>query len=177
MPADFSAAPSMEPKPTLPEPGPGDIGCVSIKGDVGFLIRLGQACLGLGFRNIEHCFVHLGVGRIVEAEPGGAREANLDEYDGRTIVWVRCPDEHRDAVAAAARGLIGTPYAGLDYVAIAAHRFHIPGFKRIALSTSSMICSTLSVIAARRGGWRLLIPTPAGYVVPDMVAALADPPA
>ena len=159
------------------EPGLGDIGCTTIKGDVGFLIRVGQFLLGDGFRNVEHAFTYVGDGQIVEAEPGGARLADLTEYDARTIVWVRCPDENRAAVAAAAKALIDTPYSGLDYVAIAAHRFHIPGLKRIALSTSSMICSQLSTVAARRGGWPLLVPKPAGYVVPDDLAALAEPPA
>lgn len=159
------------------DPGFGDIGCTTIKGDVGWLIRLGQWLNGDGYRNIEHCFVHVGNSQIVEAEPGGARLAPLTEYDAREIVWVRCPEAHRQAVAAAARNLIGTPYSALDYVAIAAHRFHIPGLKRVALSTASMICSTLAVVAARRGGWPLLTPTPAGYIVPDMLAALAEPPA
>lgn len=177
MPADTSAAPSTEPRQATAEPGVGDIGVTQIRGDVGFLIRLGQLINGSGWADFEHAFTYVGDGRIVEAEPGGAREADLSEYDARTVVWVRCPDECRDAVAAAARGLIGTPYSGLDYVAIAAHRFHIPGFKRVALSTSSMICSTLTVIAARRGGWPLLMPTPAGYVVPDDLARRAEPPA
>jgi hypothetical protein len=159
------------------EPQAGDVGCTTIRGDVGFLIRIGQACLGLGWRNTEHCFVYVGDGQIVEAEPGGARLAGLDEYDARTIVWVRCPDANRQAVAAAAKELIGTPYSSADYFAIAAHRFHIPGFKRVAERTTSMICSTLATVAARRGGWPLLVPALAGYVVPDMVAALAEPPA
>lgn len=159
------------------EPSLGDIGCTTIKGDVGWLIRVGQWLNGDGFANIEHCFVYVGGGEIVEAEPGGAHLAPLAEYDAREIVWVRCPEAHRQAVAAAARNLIGTPYSALDYVAIAAHRLHIPGLKRVALSTASMICSTLAVVAARRGAWALLAPTPAGYIVPDALAALADPPA
>lgn len=159
------------------EPQPGDIGCTTIRGDVGFLIRIGQACLGLGWRNTEHCFVYVGDGQIVEAEPGGARLAPLTEYDPATIVWVRCPEANRRAVAEAAHSLLETPYSAADYFAIAAHRFHIPGLKRIALSTASMICSTLAVVAARRGGWQLLMPQIAGYIVPDMIAALAEPPA
>lgn len=159
------------------EPGLGDIGVTQIRGDVGFLIRLGQLLNGSGWANFEHAFCYVGNGQIVEAEPGGARAAELDEYDARTIVWVRCPDERRTAVAAAARGLIGTPYSIADYIAIAARRFHIPGLRHIALRTSSMICSTLAVIAARRGGWPLLMPQPAGYVVPDDLARQADPPA
>lgn len=155
----------------------GDIGCTQIRGDVGFLIRLGQACLGLGWRNTEHCFVFVGDGQIVEAEPGGARLAPLSEYDPRTIAWVRCPEPNREAVATQAKALIGTPYSAADFFAIAAHRFHVPGLKHIAMRTTSMICSALATVAARRGGWPLLTPTLAGYVVPDMIAALAEPPA
>jgi hypothetical protein len=159
------------------EPQQGDIGCVTIRGDVGQLIRIGEFMLGCGYRNVEHAFTYVGDGQIVEAEPGGARLADLGEYDPRTVVWVRCPDGHRQAVAQAARALIGTPYSAADYFALAAHRFHIPGMRRIALSTGSMICSQLATVAARRGGWPLLMPKPAGYVVPDDLAALAEPPA
>lgn len=161
------------------EPQPGDIGCTSIRGDVGFLIRLGQWLNGNGWRNTEHAFVYVGTGRIVEAEPGGARLADLSEYDARTVVWVRCPDAHRDTVVQAARNLLGTPYGFADYLALAAHRFHlpIPGIKRFANDTSTLICSQLAVVAARRGGWDLLEPKPAGFIVPDDLAALAEPPA
>jgi uncharacterized protein YycO len=161
------------------EPNPGDIGCVSIPGDVGFLIRLGQACLGLGFRNVEHCFVYVGDGQIVEAEPGGARLADLAEYDARETVWVRCPEQHRETVAEAARALIGTPYGFADYAALALHRFHIPipGLARYCNSDRSLICSQLAVVAARRGGWPLLMSKPAGYVVPADLAKLTEPPA
>lgn len=168
----------------LTEPQPGDLGCVSIKGDVGWLIRLGQFLCLVNWRpwtwrqlwkraRSEHVFVYVGNGQIVEAEPRGARLWNLSEYADRPIVWVRCPDQYRAAVATAAMALLETPYGWEDYVALAAHRFGIPILRRVALSTSSMICSTLGVVAARRGGWQLLTPTPAGYVRPDEVAALA----
>lgn len=160
--------------PTV-EPGVGDIGCVAIKGDVGWLIALGEKLCGDRFSQYQHAFVVVAPGRIVEAEPNGAREADLSEYDGRTIAWVECPDEHRDTVAAAAKALISTPYSPADYFAIAAHRFHIPGFKRIALGTSAMICSQLATVAARRGGWPILGTEPAGYVTPADLAVLAEP--
>lgn len=167
------------------EPDIGDLGCVNVKGDVGWLIRIAQFLNKVNWKlwtwaklwkqaRSEHVVVYVGDGNVVEAEPGGARLAKLSEYDGRPILWVRCPDQHSQAVAAAAMALIETPYGWLDYAALAARRFHIPILKRVALSTSSMICSTLGVVAARRGGWGLLLQTPAGYIDPADVAALAE---
>jgi hypothetical protein len=159
------------------EPEPGDVGCTQIVGDVGRLIRLGEILNGSGFANIEHAFTYVGNGQIVEAEPGGARVADLTEYDARTVVWVRCPDQYRQAVAQAALYLVGTPYGFWDYAALAAHRFRlpIPGLAKFVNGTSSMICSQLAVVAARRGGWDLLEPTPAGYITPAGLAKLAAP--
>lgn len=163
----------------MSEPLPGDIGCTSIEGDVGWLIRLGERLNGDRFAQYQHAFVSIGGGQIVEAEPGGARIADLAEYDARTVVWVRCPDEHRQAVADAAKALVGRPYGFLDYLVIALHRFHVPfpGVRRFAESDKTIICSELGVLAARRGGWALLEPTPAGFVTPAELAALAEPPA
>jgi cell wall-associated NlpC family hydrolase len=137
------------------QPQPGDIGLTQITGDVGRLIRLGQWLNGDGFADWEHCFVSIGNGQIVEAEPGGARIAELTEYDGRNVVWLRCPAEHRQAVADAARGLVGTPYSFLDYLALALGRFHIPvpGLRR--LIGRHRICSALADAAAQAGDWTL----------------------
>lgn len=163
------------------EPQAGDLGCVSIKGDIGWLIKLGERLNGDKFAQFQHAFVALGGGQIVEAEPGGARIADLSEYDARTIVWVRCPDPYRRGVADAARQFaeqkIG--YSFLDYAAIAAHRIHlpIPGLRRYIASTKHMLCSQLDVEAARRGGWGILQPDWPGYVTPAEIAALAEPPA
>lgn len=161
-------------------PQPGDIGCTQIRGDVGRLIRLGQWLNGDGFANYEHCFVYLGNGQIIEAEPGGARIADLTEYDARAIAWVRCPDEHRQAVAAAARSLEGTKYSALDYFALALHRFHIPapGLRRFIQSSGHLICSQFADRAARIGGWNLFRDGRwDGFVDPAEIAALAEPPA
>lgn len=151
------------------DPQPGDIGLVPIVGNVGLAIRIGQWLNGSGFANYEHAFVFVGQNRIVEAEPDGAREVSLDEYDSRTIAWLRCPNQYRAAVAQQAQTFVGTPYGFLDYAVIAAHRIHlpIPGLKRRANSTNSMICSQLAVEAARRGGWDLLGTKPSGFITPD----------
>lgn len=151
------------------EPLPGDIGLVQIRGDVGRLIRLGQWMLGDGFANYEHCFTFVGDGKIVEAEPGGARLSDLSEYDGRDIVWLRCPDDYRLGVASAARSLVGTPYSFADYLALALHRFHIPApnLRRFIADSHHLICSSLADLAAKRGGWTLFDDGRwEGYIVP-----------
>lgn len=165
-------------------PGLGSLGCVSIAGDVGWLIRIAQFLNKVNWKpwtwrklwklaRSEHVVIYVGNGDIVEAEPGGARLAPLSEYDGHPIIWLQCPPEHGEAVAAAAMALIETPYGWADYLAFAARRLHLPLFKRVALSTGSMVCSTLGVVAARRGGWGLMLPTPAGYIDPEDIAAFA----
>ena len=159
------------------EPQLGDIACTQINGDDGRLIALGEWLNGDRFSEFQHAFVYIGNNEIVEAEPGGARIGNLAEYDSRTTVWVRCPEQYREAVAAAAKELLGVGYSALDYFALAAHRLHlpIPGLNRLVLGEKRMICSQLSVTAARRGGWDLLAPEPAGYVTPAELAKLAEP--
>jgi len=141
-------------------PRPGDIGLVNIKGHVGRLIRLGQALNGDGFADFQHAYVVISGGvepSIVEAEPGGARLAPLSQYDGRKSVFLRCPDEFRDAVSAAAISLLGTPYSFADYVSLAARRLHIPAphLRQFIKDSGHQICSQLADFAAMRGGWTL----------------------
>lgn len=157
-------------------PGPGDIGLVRIPGAGGFLIRVGQFLLGSGFADVEHAFVYLGGGDLVEAEPGGARIRPLSEYDGTRVMWLRCPDECREAVAAAAAGMVGVGYSWLDYWAIAAHRLHlpVPGLRSYIGSTGHEMCSALADEAARRGGWHLLSGVWPGYVTPGALRKLAE---
>lgn len=146
-------------------PRPGDIGLTSISGHVGRLIRLGQWLNGTGFSTYEHAFVvvsELGgypphVLGLIEAEPGGARCALLSEYDDRDVVYLRCPDEHRNSVEDAAIGLLGTPYSFADYASLALRRLHVPAphLRAFIRSSGHMICSQLADRAASLGGWHL----------------------
>lgn len=164
---------------TVPQPMPGDFAVTTVKGQVGFLISLGERLLGSRWGHWDHAFVYVGDGQLVEAEPGGARLAGLDEYQGRPLLWstgrVELTDEQRASIVAAARARIGTPYSALDYLAIAAHRFHlpIPGLRKYIASTGHEICSALvdrvyadaGVHLYADGRWE-------GYVTPADLAAL-----
>lgn len=128
-------------------PLPGDFGLTSIPGPVGWLIRLGQMLAGAGAVDIEHAFLYVGDGRIIEAAPGGAVETDLAEYADRPVRWstgrIELTDAQRTAIVAAARASIGTPYSFVDYLAIAAHRFHLPlpGLRAYVASSGHRICS------------------------------------
>lgn len=158
-------------------PQSGDIGLTQIHGKVGLGIRLGQWLIGEGFADYEHAFVYVGGGRIVEAEPGGARQSLLDRYDSDTVEWLRCPAGLRAAMATAALGYLGTPYSFLDYAAIALHRVRIPapGLKRYIASTGHQICSQLADQAAADADWRLFADGRwPGYVTPASLRRLVE---
>lgn len=131
---------------------PGDFGLVSIKGGVGFLIRLGQWLNGDGFFNYEHAFVYVGEGKIVEAMPGGALLSDLSEYDGRDIMWssglIPLTDTQRNTIVQRALSQVGTPYSFLDYLAIALYRLHIkhPGVAKRVEDSKHLICSQLVAV-------------------------------
>lgn len=160
---------------TVQAPGPGDIGLVKIRGAEGRWIRVGQWLNGDGYADFEHAFVVVSPTHLVEAEPAGAREVPLSEYAWARVVWLRCPDRYRAAVAQTAQTFVGTPYGFLDYLALAAHRFRlpVPGLRAFIGDTRSMICSQLAVEAARRGGWDLFPGEWDGYVTPGMLYELA----
>jgi hypothetical protein len=160
---------------TAAEPQMGDIGLTQIHGEVGRLIRLGQWLNGDGFADVEHAFTYIGRGEIVEAEPGGARRAQLAEYSADTVTWLRCPERHRAAVANAAIALIGTGYSAADYFALAAHRLHlpIPWLRWYIRRSKRLICSALADRAASLGGWHLFTGVWEGYVTPGALLELA----
>ena len=139
-------------------PKPGDFGLVSIKGGVGFLIRVGQFLIGDGFRDYEHAFIYVGDGKIVEAEPGGALISDLAEYDGRSIIWstdlIPLTDEQRALIVQSALAQEGTPYSFLDYLAIALYRLGIkhPGVAKRVESSKHLICSQLVALDYEHAG-------------------------
>lgn len=129
-------------------PRPGDIGLVSMPGPTGLLIRAAQWLNGDGFAHYEHVFLVLDNATLIEAMPGGARIAALSEYDPRDVLYVApmgLTDAQRAAIVVAGRAYLGVPYSWLDYLALAAHRLHlpIPGLRRYVQATGHMICSQL----------------------------------
>jgi hypothetical protein len=129
-------------------PRPGDIGLTSVQGPVGALLRFGQWLNGDGFAVWEHAFLVLPGDRLIEAQPGGARIGQLAEYDGRPVVYLSPPGlvpDRRWAICDAAEQYVGVGYGWLDYLALAAHRFHlpVPGLRRYIANSRRMICSQL----------------------------------
>lgn len=140
------------------QPKPGDIGLTQIHGTTGKLIRIGQWLNGDGYANYQHAFVMVTDDTLVEAEPGGARTRQLTSYEPLDrVLWLKCPERYREAVAAAARRYVGVPYSFLDYASLAARRLHIPAphLRKYIASSGHMICSQLVDQAAMDGGWHL----------------------
>ncbi|MCW2890997.1 MAG: hypothetical protein JWO75_486 [Actinomycetia bacterium] len=143
-----------------PVPQPGDIGLTQIPGPVGWLIRFGQWLNGDGWGDYEHAFIVLPDGQLIEAYPRGARVMPLSEYDGQRTVYVHpdgLTDGQRQAICAAAVKYEGTPYSFIDYLAIAAHRFHlpIPGLRRYVAATGHQLCSQLADQSCQDAGVHL----------------------
>jgi hypothetical protein len=136
----------------MTEPQAGDFGLTSIKGGVGFLIRLGQWLNGDGFFDYEHAFIYLGNGKIMEAEPGGACISDISEYDGRPIMWstglIPLTDAQRSTIVGNAINQAGTPYSFLDYLAIGLYRVGIrhPGIANRVEKSKHLICSQLVAV-------------------------------
>jgi cell wall-associated NlpC family hydrolase len=153
-------------------PQPGDIGLTTVQGPVGALIRFGQELNGDGFATWEHAFIVLPGDRLIEAQPGGARIGMLSEYDGRHVMYLSPPGlvpDRRWAICDTAEQYVGVGYGWLDYMALAAHRFHLPapGLRRYIASTRRMICSQLVDQAYRDAGVELFADGRwPGYVTP-----------
>jgi hypothetical protein len=153
---------------------PGRIGLVSIHGEVGNLIRVGQYLNGDGFSQWEHAFMDLGDGTVIEAEPGGARIRPLSEYDGIEVYWcdaiyAEVPEIKKGIIARMARDYEHVPYSFLDYDALFVHRLHIPvpGLKDYIASSGHLICSQLVDAAYSDAGWYIFTDHRwTGYVTP-----------
>lgn len=138
-------------------PGIGDFGVVKIPGRVGKLIRLGQWLNGDGYDDYEHAFIVTGLAQVIEGRPSGAGYNTVRSYPG--AAYYNCPEESREAVAHAARLLIGRGYSWVDYFALAAVRFHLdlvaPPLRRYVKNSGRLICSQLVDLAYQMGGVQL----------------------
>lgn len=148
-------------------------------GLIGILIRFGQWLNGDGFKDYEHAFIYIGGGQIVEAEPGGARIADVTEYGASDVLWstgrVVLSDDERSAVVEAARGFVGVPYSFLDYLLLALKRIHItvPILNRRVIGSKHMICSQLVAEAYSIAGVDLCA-VPSYEVTPADLANLLE---
>lgn len=126
---------------------PGDLGFSTIGGRVGAGVNLGQALLRDGCR-FTHAFLVLDNGEAIEAMPRGARLASTRDRIGPDFWYVRLPlaAEQRTRIAQLGRELVGTPYSFLDYYALGAQQWRLPGGQwardRVA-DSGRMICSQL----------------------------------
>jgi uncharacterized protein YycO len=144
------------------QPMPGDFGLVKTGGQgfaglVAWAIRFGTDA------PVNHAFVYVGDGRIVEAEPGGACESSVDRYGD--VVWstgrldVELTTTQRWAIVQAALDAVGTPYGWLDIVAIALAQKRLGGLvdsddwiaRRIS-NDGTLICSQLVDVAYKAAG-------------------------
>ena len=163
---------------TAVQPQPGDFGVVHMGGDAGKWIHIGEIVNGDGFGDYEHAFVYVGGGQIIEAEPGGARQAQV-HYN--SILWstgiVILSLEQRMSIVEAAHKYVGTPYSAVDYFAIAAKRLGlgvlVPGLKAYVASSKHMICSQLVDQCYQDAGVHLFNDDRwPGYVTPAALAGL-----
>jgi uncharacterized protein YycO len=128
-------------------PLPGDFALTKISGITGRLVAAGQALVG-DAAPVQHVFVYVGDGQIVQAMPGGAELIQLKDASA-PVVWSTgyfdLTTEQRARISAAAIWLVGTPYSFLDYASIGLAHYRIrPAWVRdFVADTGHMICSQL----------------------------------
>ncbi len=93
-------------------PEVGEFGVVRTNGWAGLGIRI------ITRSTVNHAFVYVGDGLIVEAQPAGARLAPASLYPGALWSGPGLTAGRGEAIAAAARTLVGTPYSWVDCAAI-----------------------------------------------------------
>ena len=152
----------------------GTIGLTTISGDVGKLIKFGQFLNGQGFKDWEHAFLLGPNGKTMNAEPGGARIGELAAGQ-KVYCCVNIAAQYSDTLlkaiwdsATEPGHYLGVGYSGLDYGALALHRFHInpPGLKDYIGDTGHLICSQLCDQAYADKGAHLFNGVWPGYVTP-----------
>lgn len=161
-------------------PQPGDFQLCPTGGAIGVGIRVGQWLNGDGFENFEHVRLYVGNGRFVEAEPQGAiRATGVINWGAWSTGFIPLTLEQRSAIVSAGIGYArqNVGYGYLDYLALAAHRLHlpVPGLQGFIGSSKTMICSQLVTQCYADAGINLFPGQWAGYVTPgDMYQLLVS---
>ncbi|MFF1684480.1 MULTISPECIES: hypothetical protein [unclassified Streptomyces] len=140
-------------------PLPGDFALTKISGITGAAISAGQSLVGDG-APVQHAFVYVGDGQIVQAMPGGAEWIPL-EFASEPVVWstgrVPLTAVQRLTICDRAKEMVGTPYSFMDYASIGLAHYRIrPAWVRdFVADTGHLICSQLVDEAYLRAGVHL----------------------
>lgn len=153
---------------------PGDFGLTSLPGIVGQGIRAGQALIG-DWSVYTHAFIFLGDDYILEAMPGGARIATIDEYkDSKYLTFSRfdLTGRQREEIVYQALRLEGTPYSFADYLSLAATHYKIrpKSIRDFVQDSGHMICSQLVTEVYLRSGLQIFPGTDSLDVTPGDLA-------
>lgn len=175
----------------LPEPG--DFACVHTAGDTGMLITIGEYLNRDGSRAsyFDHAEIYIGqpdsaapYGYTMGAYPGGARLVPLSQSQVADSIspghlWstgkITLTGEQRQRIVALALACQGIGYSWADYLALAAHRLHVPvpGLKEYIASSGHMICSQMVDWCYMQAGVHLFTDGRwPGYVTPAALAGL-----
>lgn len=167
---------------------PGGFFVVDVPGPGGYWIGLAQAVAGNASRYKHAGLILDSDGTILEAEPRGARLANIAGYAGRALLVCDGPilslpaadqADARARVVAEGRRRVGTPYSWLDYAAIALVRLSVrlDGLRRYVAASGHDQCAQLVDLIYRTAGIHLFT-DPArreeGDVMPADLAAWAE---
>jgi len=134
-------------------PTPGDFCVVATPGIMARLIRI------VTRSTVNHAFILVAPGRIIEADPSGAKETDLARYDGMYQVWsdMDLSPTVRAAIVDAAHkytcikkvdGIcVGAPYSWVDDLCIGLadlFGWHVPAWVRTRLGRPDrLMCSQL----------------------------------
>lgn len=134
----------------MTDPLPGDYATVRTNGIAAAGIRWATGS------PVNHAFVYIGGGRIIEARPSGACISPLTAYDGHALHWSRdgLADWQRHVIVERAHLMLGLPYGWLDIAAIGAHRLGLDWAWVLGRLSSdwSVVCSQLVDRAYRPAG-------------------------
>jgi uncharacterized protein YycO len=131
----------------------GAFGCVKTYGKVGLTIRFFLKS------KVNHAFIYIGKGKIVEAMPQGAIISDLSKYSHKDITWsnVELTQEQRRTIRFRALSLVGTGYGFLDIFFLWAKLLgvHFSFLENRIKGDDRMICSQLVADCYARAGIKL----------------------
>jgi hypothetical protein len=140
----------------IADPQPGDFCCVPISGQVGLAVEIAQFLAGQKFQPYEHAEVYVGLvdpdapfGYTISAYPNGrgARPLPCPPAELPGSLWssglIELTEKQRAGIITWCMDHQDVGYSALDYLALAAHRFHlpVPQLRSYIESTRHMICS------------------------------------